>query len=197
MYLAHHRNCTEEDEPWERKGWRHPDNTQRNVCSAYVNPVCEKQVSAHNSSSSQRRQLAALSFTKLSLELLLMSSGEKVLCWEAPHCKQWGACSWCPKVLPFSCCCFVFVFSMVLFLSLSRKQWTLERDVQKREIFSSGADWCALSHGVLCYSLSPGAGSAALTANWRKETPTAMLTGKWAAHPAMFSWRVISNLCSA
>lgn len=86
MYLAHHRHCTEEDEPRERKGSRHPDSTQRSVCSAYVNCVYGKQVSVHSSSSSHRRQLAALLFTKLSLELLLMSSGEKVLCWEPQHC---------------------------------------------------------------------------------------------------------------
>lgn len=173
--------------------WQHTEK----CVQSYVNPVCGKQVSAHNSSSSQRRQLAALSITKFSLELLLMSSEEKVFCWEAQHCKQWGAYPWCPKVLPLSCCCFVFVFS-VLFLNLSRKQCTLGRDVQKREIFISGADWCAHLAMVFSATVCPlELGSAALTANWRNEIPTPMLTGKWAAHPAVFSWRVISNLCSA
>lgn len=54
---------------------------------------------------------------------------------------------------------------MLLFVSLLRKQCTLERDVQKGEVFSSGADWGTLSRGVLCCSLSLELGSAALTAN--------------------------------
>lgn len=168
------------------------------MCSAYVNRVCGKQVSVHNSSSSQRRQLAALSFTKLSLELLLMPSGEKVLCWEPQHCTQWGTYPWCPEVLLLSCCSFVFVFSMLLFLSLSRKQCTLEKDEQKREIFSSGADGCAhlaMEFSATSYPLELG--SAALAANWSNEIPTPMLTGKWAAHSAVCSWKVVSNLCSA
>lgn len=115
--------------------WQHTGKCVQCICKSYL----WKQVSAHNSFSSQRRQLAALSCTKLSLELLLMSSGEKVLCWEAQHCKQWGAYPWCPKVLPLSCCCFVFS----VFCSSACQESSAEKDIQKREIFISEADWCA------------------------------------------------------
>ena len=139
----------------QREGSRHPDSTQRNVCGAYVNRVRGEQVSIHNSSSSHRRQLAALFFTMLSLELLVMSNGAKVLCWEPQHCVHseehiLGTQRCYSMETPLMLCFSLFVFSVLLFLSSSRKQCTCERDVQKREMYSCGADWCAHLAVVFC-----------------------------------------------
>lgn len=139
----------------------------------------------------------------LSLELLVMSNGEKVLCWEPQHCvrseehilktqRYYSMEAWSNMALWF----FLFVFSVFLFLSSSRKQCTYERDVQKREMYSCGADWCAHLAMVFCATTCLlELGSSALTANWRNEIPTPRLADKWAAQ--LFAWKVVSKLCSA
>lgn len=101
----------------------------REMCSGDVHCVYGEQASTHNSSSSRRRQLAALFFTALLLGLLVTSSGKKVLCWEPQHCMHseehilhTQRCHFMETSLML--CFFLFLFSVLLFLSSSRKQYT-------------------------------------------------------------------------
>lgn len=188
----------QEDEPWERRieaPWQHTEKCVKCLCKLrlWKTRLCTQLIQlpqkAAGSTPLYKAFIRAVAHVQWGKGALLGTS--------ALH-TQWGTYPWCPKVLLLSWCCFVFVFSILLFLSLSRKQCTLERDVQKRETFSSGADWCAHLAVVFSAATCPlELGSAALTANWRNEIPTPILTGKWAAHSAVFSWKVVSNLCSA
>lgn len=169
----------------QREGSRHPDSsTQPNACSVDVNCVCGEKVSVRYSSSRPRRELAAL-FTALSLELLVMSSGGKVFCWEPQHCVhseehilETQRCDSLGKAL----FCVFPSFSMLSFLSSSRKRCAYEKDGQKREVHSCGARWCAYwgipSHGVLPVSCNWVLQPALQTEEIRYPYPDLQISGQ-------------------